>query len=400
MGEDGANTTGPLPRPKVGPGAGCRGQLRPANSQTRPHSPKPGSGLPEIKKLLPLQKPAKFVTFATPQIHPFSFFSLQPSFMALSTHSRTVAAAGLLALLALASCKKDNDDAVAPTAPPVAPAAITPLFFPRAVINSDTTFARGTLVSLRKDVFYLQANSEYLQSVRTEEVRANFYDTALTPFVDAGAVSVNGFDLPKGSDGGYSYAAGSGLTASPLAGTSITRWRIGGAGGFPAFDYVQNTPFPSYNGTPFQRESRPVGAAAGATTRQVVLTNKPTDTADNLIDTREELVLPLGSNVSAADSMHVYINSGSGPRTFVRTTLLPSAPLPNTTTDVAAPTQLAIPADKLAGLAPSTDGTAFLQIVTFRTVAIKQSNQGPRGRLGFAFVKAGVRMMPLKIKNQ
>lgn len=314
--------------------------------------------------------------------------------MALSTQSRTVAAAGLLALSALASCKKDDVTTVAPTAPPVAPSATTPLFFPSVFIDGTTTNVSGTLVSLRKDVFYLQATSEYLQSVRTEEVRANFYDGALGPFADAGAVSVNGLNLVKGSDNVYGYTAGYGLTASPLTGTSTTRWRIAGAGIFTAFDYIQNTPFPSYNGTPFQREGQPVGTAAPATTRQVVLTKKPTDTANNLIDTRDELVLPLGSNVSAADSLHVYISSGSGPRTFVRTTVLPSAPVPPSITDVPAPTQLVIPVSKLAGLVPNTDGTAFLQIVAFRTVAVTQ------GGHSYAFVKAGVRMMPLKIKNQ
>ena len=301
--------------------------------------------------------------------------------MALFTHSQAVAAAALLALTALAGCKKDKDTTVAPTAPPASIDATTPLFFPGVRINNTLTNVRGTLVSLRTDLLYLQENSEFLQSVRTEEVRANFYGGALTPFADAGTVSVNGFDLVKGTNNAYRYTAGSGLTSSPLASTASTRWRIGGAGSFAAFDYTQNTPFPSYNGTPFQR----VGTL---TKRQIVLTKATSETANNLLVRAEDLVLRLGSSVSASDSLHVIITNGTEQ---VLRRISTQIGLPDGTATTAA-TEIVVPASALSTLSANPNGTAFLQTVAFRTAYTVQ------GGKTYAFVKAGIRVTPISIR--
>ena len=313
--------------------------------------------------------------------------------MALSTHSRYVTA-GLLALVALASCKKSDKETVAPTAPLVAPAAETPTFFPGiATPNSPIVLpVSGTLVSLRTDVNYLQSNSEFLQSVRTETVRANFYPsrTAGTPvsYEDAGEVKVNGIALEKQADNSYSKTAGYGLTGSSLLTTTKTEWNVAGAGNVPAIPlYNQGTAFPSYNGTPIQRRIN-----SKITTRQVVLTTKPTNISTNLIDRSDDLSLPLGSSISAADSLYVIIGNGSE-RIIVRTTTQPvNADAPRVPRAIPAPTEVVVPASLLGRLSPNGNGTAFLQTVAFRTITIQ------RGGKYFTFVKAGARFVPISIQ--
>ena len=317
--------------------------------------------------------------------------------MALSTHSRH-AAVGLLALAALASCKKTDDAPVAPTAPLVAPVAESPVFFPGIGVVTLTgpavRLVSGTLVSMRTDVNYLQPNSIYLQSTRTESVRASFYPTRNggTPvaFEDAGEVKVNGIVLDKQADNSYFKAAGYGLTGSPLLTTTKTEWEVAGAGNVPAIPlYNQGTPFPSYNGTPFQRNGN-------ITTRQVVLTPKPTATAVNLIDRNDDLVLPLGSNASAADSVYVIISNGNQKVTVRSTTQSVAAVgtlnTPGYMPAVPAPIEIKVPASLLQRLATNGDATAFLQTVAFRTLTIT------RGGKSFTFVKAGARFMPITIQ--
>ena len=315
--------------------------------------------------------------------------------MALSTHSH-YAAVGLLALAALASCKKTDKETVAPTAPVVAPPAETPTFFPGiAVTNSSTVLpVSGTLVSLRTDVNYLQPNSSYLQSVRTETVRANFYPsrTPGTPvsYEEAGEVKVNGISLEKSAENTYSKTFGYGLTGSPLLTTTKTEWEVAGAGNVPAIPLYNNTlAFSSYNGTPFQRRIN-----SAVTTRQVVLTSRPTAIAINLIDRNDDLVLPLGSSISAADSLYVIITDGAAGRVLVRTTTQPVAATlpPMARPAVPAPSEVTVPAARLATLAPNSNGTAFLQTVAFRTVTIQ------RGGKNFTFVKAGARFTPISIQ--
>lgn len=306
--------------------------------------------------------------------------------MALSTHAHKVAA-GLLALAALASCKKSEDVTVAPTAPVVAPAAESPIFFPGiATPNSPVVKpVSGTLVSMRTDVNYLQPNSIYLQSTRTETVRANFYPSR-TPgspaaFEDAGEVKVNGISLEKQTENSYSKTMGYGLTGSPLLTTTKTEWEVTGAGNVPAIPlYNQGTAFPSYNGTPFQRNGN-------VTTRQVVLTTKPTATAINLIDRNDDLVLPLGSSISAADSLYIIVSDGAT-KVMVRTTVQPV----NLPIVVATPTNVVLPASLLRTLSTNAAGTAFLQTVAFRTLTIE------RGGKNFTFVKAGARFTPITIQ--
>jgi len=150
-----------------------------------------------------------------------------------------LAAAGFALLLG--GCSKADD------ATPTTPASTTPTAATPTVGN-----VYGVMVSLRMN--YAVASPVPLPvpvTVDLESAIAAFYNLNPTSFMDAGAVSVNGNALDKGSNNAYTKVATPTQTnPSPNLGfDNGSSWSVAGSGATPAITYNHSSSMPTYSGT-------------------------------------------------------------------------------------------------------------------------------------------------------
>ncbi|GAA4351871.1 hypothetical protein GCM10023185_10960 [Hymenobacter saemangeumensis] len=143
--------------------------------------------------------------------------------------------------LALASCKKD--DATTPSTP----ASTTPTAATPSVRN-----VHGALISLRLN--YAAPSpvpTPVPVTLTVESGLALFYNLTPTAYLDAGAVTVNGNALDKGSNNTYSKVATPTQTnpSTELGFSNGSNWSIAGSGSVTAFNYNHSGSMPNYSGT-------------------------------------------------------------------------------------------------------------------------------------------------------
>lgn len=236
--------------------------------------------------------------------------------------------------MTVASCKKDEPTTPTTTTPttpttPTTSAASAPTPY---VGNVD-----GLLLSLMLDLNTTTAG--YNVKVKTENALATFFSaTGGSTMVYGGPVSVNSISLDTMSNNSYYKTATVGMTPSDLDfDGGHANWSIGGSGSVPAFSYDYNSTFPTFSGTIPESITRSSG-----------------------------LTISLGSNVSGADSVIVFIAKGS---TSVTRTFAGSA------------SSATIPASDLAAFPAVTDKSAILEVVPYKVITRNQSGKT------YAFVK-------------
>ncbi|MBX2904698.1 MAG: hypothetical protein KF744_01580 [Taibaiella sp.] len=240
---------------------------------------------------------------------------------------------GLCLAMTVASCKKD--DTTTPTTTPTTPT--TPTTSAATAPTPVTGSVDGLLLSLMLDVNTTTAG--YNVQVKTENALASFFSaTGSTTMVDGGAVSVNSVTLEKQTNNSYFKTATVGMTPSDLSfDGGHSNWSVGGAGSIPGFTYDYNSTFPEYSGTVPETITRSSG-----------------------------LTITLGSNLSGADSVIIFIakDDKSITRTYAGSA-----------------SSATISAADLAALPAVTDKTAILEIVPYK---IKMQTISGKS---FAFVK-------------
>ena len=228
---------------------------------------------------------------------------------------------------ALGGCKKD-EPAPPVAATPTAPAAPVPTF----------AGTYGVLVAEKINFTFTQALLPVPVTLPSEIAFAAFGNgTAANTFLDAGAVAVNGTALEKQSNNAYTKVATVGLTPATLNFDASTNWTMAGGSGVNALSYNYPSAFPSYTGTLPTSVTRSAG-----------------------------LTVPLGSNLTGADSVYVQLSSGNV--TVLRRLRGGSSAAVFT-------------AAQLAALPTTTAATAAIQVVPFRYLVTSL------GGRAYAFVK-------------
>jgi len=240
---------------------------------------------------------------------------------------------GLCLAITVASCKKDEP--ATPTTTPTTPT--TPTTSASTAPTPATGSVDGLLLSLMLDVNTTTAG--YNVKVKTENAMASFFPaTGSSTMIYGGAVSVNSISLDTTANNSYFKTATVGMTPSDLDFEGgHANWSIGGAGSVPAFTYNYNSTFPEYTGTVPESITRSSG-----------------------------LTISLGSNISGADSVIIFIAKGS---TSLTRTFAGSA------------SSATISASDLAAFPAVTDKTAILEIVPYKLTTRTQSGKT------YAFVK-------------
>lgn len=275
--------------------------------------------------------------------------------MAFFTTSRALPLAALLATVVFTGCKKDDDD--------IKPAIVVPAA-PDYILPQLPDAAHGRLLTITHDFRFYEAgvvlteeHPTYYQSVTYQTAMAMFRDATGTPtsspFVDAGAVKVNGITLEKNGDNIYSKTDNFNFNQGLLYDVA------GNGGGISAFPYNIAVPQPTYTG------------------------NIPTK-----IDRKLQLTIPLGSsNISGADSIIVVLRNGNlklvkKASYLVGTTTTPTASI------TFAPAELETLPNALA-----ESNTAFIQVMVFRN-SVPLLAQGGRS---YAVTREAVVSVPVQL---
>jgi hypothetical protein len=231
----------------------------------------------------------------------------------------------------VASCKKEETPTPnPPTNDTTNTNKTAPTFTPTiADIN-------GSLIALQTKTTVTQSGFSVDNTIET--ATAVFYGTGST-IVDAGTVSVNGFDLAKQTNNSYLKAPSATSTTLSLNFSTGASWLVSGNSNVSAISYKHGANFPQYTG------------------------EVPTSItkANGLSFTFN------ASNVKNADSVYVFIAASDG-KTFMKA-FAPDAGTVNIT------------ASELSGLTTNSNNSAFLEVIPVTYTV--QNISGKR----YAFIK-------------
>lgn len=232
-----------------------------------------------------------------------------------------------------ASCNKEKTPT--PNVPTVDTTDTTnnggnPTFFP-SIANID-----GVMAAIQTKTTITQQGYTFDSEVETGV--ANFYNTA-GELVDAGAVSVNGFDLVLQSTKSYLKAPSATSTTLSLNFNTGASWSVGGNNGVPAISYAHGTTFPKYTGDVPTSITKANGLSFNFNS----------------------------SNVSNADSVYVFIATSNG-TTFMKAFAANAG-------------SVSIAASELNSLPTNSNNSAYLEVIP-----VTYSVQNISGKR-YAFIK-------------
>jgi hypothetical protein len=183
----------------------------------------------------------------------------------------------------------------------------------------------GVMVALKMKFSYTMPQLPIPVSLDTDMGIATFYSAAgSSTLVDAGTVSINGYDLKKETNNSYNITATTGMTPSSLELGNNVQWNVSGAGPVSSFYFAHSGNFPNYSGT------------------------LPSE-----INKAKDLEISLGSNITGADSVYVVIITSS------KQIIKSFAGNP-------APAKATISASELGTLPAVSDGSAYIEVLPFK----------------------------------
>ncbi len=238
----------------------------------------------------------------------------------------------LVVVMALASCDKTT------TPNPTNPTNNNPTTGPTPQTPAAPSDAHGALVAINMKFKVEQLG--FVIDVNSELGVASFFSSAgnSSSLVDGGTVKLNNNEIEKQSNNSYFTMATTGQTPSDLGLSNGASWNVAGNGNVPAISYNHGSNFPEYTGD-----------VPGSITK-----------ANGLSLTFNS------SNTSNADSVYVFISSGSA--TFIKSYAANAG-------------SITISSSELNGLPDNSDNTAILEILPVKTTV--QTFSGKK----YAFIK-------------
>lgn len=144
----------------------------------------------------------------------------------------------------MASCSKDDNKTTTPTT--TTPTATGPT----AATPATPGDVDGALISVRMDYNSQPAGSPVPVKITSEIGLAVFFSApGSSTKLDAGTVTVNTYNLDKGTDNSYSKVATIASTPADLNFDNGSSWNVGGSGSVTAFSVNHTAAFPSFDGT-------------------------------------------------------------------------------------------------------------------------------------------------------
>jgi hypothetical protein len=242
----------------------------------------------------------------------------------------TGVSAFVFALMAASCNKEETPDPTPPITDSTDTSKTAPSFTPSiADIN-------GSMVALQTKTTVTQ--SGFSVDSKVETATAVFYSTGTT-LVDAGTVSVNGFDLTKQTNNSYLKTPSATSTALSLNFPTGANWSVSGNSNVSAISYAHGTTFPEYTGDVPTSITKANGLSFNFNS----------------------------SNVKYADSVYVFIATSNG-TTFIKAFGANAG-------------SVSISASELSNLPTNSNSSAFLEVIPVTYTV--QNISGKR----YAFIK-------------